>query len=118
MYDIKGIIQGKDYITAIEYLKEENRKSLFLRNCRIILSNFSVLHVKEIWKGKQLFKYSYYWFSANNKLIMGWDNAPHHKNCKSFPHHKHVENKIEPSTERNLQDIIIYIQKIFHAPQK
>lgn len=77
MYEIKEIIQGKDYITAIEYLREENRKSLFLRNCRIILSDFSVLHVKEIWKGK-----------------------------------------VEPSTERNLQDVIMFIQKIFHAPQK
>jgi hypothetical protein len=113
MYDLKEILKDKKYIKEIEYLKEEKRKSLFLKNCRVILSDFSVLYIKEVWKDRELFKYAYYWFSANNKLIIGWDNAPHHKEVKSFPHHKHDKKGIEASTEKNLEDVIKYIKKVF-----
>ena len=112
MYEIKPILRGKPFVREIESLSEEKRKTLFLRYSKIILSNFSSLHIKEIWKDDQLFKYAYYWFSASNNLILGWDNAPHHK-VKTFPHHRHTPDGVEPSDERNLPDVIDYITGIF-----
>jgi hypothetical protein len=113
MYEIKSILQEKAFVKEIEYLREERKRAIFLRDCKVCLANFSTLYIKETWKDKQLLKYSYYWFTANNKLISGWDNAPHHTEIKSFPHHKHNVDGVEPSAERNLQDIIEYIEKIF-----
>jgi len=113
MYEIKQIFQDRRFIREIESLNEERKKTLFFRNCKITLTNFSALFIKEIWKDDQLLKYSYFWFSANNDLIMGWDNAPHHNEIESFPHHKHTPNGLHPSNERNLPDIITYIGKKF-----
>jgi hypothetical protein len=113
MYEIKLILQDKSFVREIESLSEEKKKSLFLRHCKIILTDFSSLYIKEIWKDDQILKYSYYWFSANNNLILGWDNAPHHNKVNSFPHHKHTENGVQPSAEKILPDIIEYISRIF-----
>ena len=113
MYDIKQVLRDKPFIREIESLSEEKRKSLFLRNSKIILSDFSCLYIKEIWKDEQLLKYSYYWFSANNQRILGWDNAPHHNQVKCFPHHKHTAEGVKPSDERNLTDVIEYISSFF-----
>ena len=95
-------------------MKEERKKSLYLRSCKVILDDFSILYIKEVWKGQKLLKYSYYWFTANNKLIMGWDNAHHHNELKSFPHHRHKESGVESSTEKNLEDVIEHIGKILY----
>ncbi len=113
IYEIKQILQDKSFIQNIEYLYEERRKSLFFRNGKIVLNNYSILHIRELWKDEQLLKYSYYWFTANNKLIIGWDNAPHHIEIDSSHHHKHSEKGIDPSTERNLPDVIKYIARQF-----
>ena len=69
------------------------------------------LRVAELWNDKNLIKYSYYWFSSDKEMKIGWDNAPHHKQVKTFPHHKHIYgNKIvQPSAQKCLKDVIAYI---------
>ena len=54
MYEIKNILLEKTFVKEIEYLKEERRKSIFLRDCKICLVNFSILYIKETWKDKEL----------------------------------------------------------------
>jgi len=48
----------------------------------------TTLRVTERWKGMELVRYSYDWLDIDNKLKIGWDNAPHHKKLENFPHHK------------------------------
>lgn len=115
MYEIKQLLKDKAFVKEIEYLEEEKRKSIFLRKCKIVLNNFSILRVKEIWKSGQLLKYSYYWFNANNKLIIGWDNAQHHSEVASFPHHRHKEDGVEASAEKDLRDVCNYIEDILQS---
>ncbi len=113
MYDLKDILAGKDFIRELVYLREEKRKNLFMRHSKIDLINFSILHVKEIWKDNELFKYSYYWLSAQSKLIIGWDNAPHHEKVNSYPHHMHRDGLIESTGVKSLIDVISYLEGIF-----
>lgn len=42
-------------------------------------------------------KYSYYWLDSEDKMISGWDNAPHHQELENFPHHRHERGKEKPS---------------------
>ena len=102
MYEIKEVLRDRQWIREIEFLKEERKRSLLFRNCKVVLIDFSIFHIKEIWKGDELLKYSYYLFTANNRLIVGWDNAPHHPGMDSFPHHKHHTEGLEQSHEKNL----------------
>ena len=71
------------------------------------------LRVTEQWAGKVLRRYSYYWLNLANELKVGWDNAPHHTQLKSFPHHKHIghQKNIQPSAETCLEEVMRVIQR-------
>lgn len=77
----------------------------------------TTLRVTERWKGKVLVRYSYYWLDIDNKLKIGWDNAPHHKKYKNFPHHKHIgkKQKITESHEHRLEEVMTVLEKKLKA---
>ena len=77
----------------------------------IYLKDGANLRVAEQWSGNKLKRYSYYWLTEENQLIIGWDNAPHHTQLSTFPHHKHVSDKQTPeaSTETSLEDVMAVI---------
>ncbi|MCA1917027.1 DUF6516 family protein [Methanospirillum hungatei] len=37
---------------------------------------------------------------------MRWDNAPHHKNISTFPHHLHEKDGVKPSSEPSFPEIL------------
>ncbi len=114
MYDLKAAAKQRGFIREIVYLKEERRKQLFLRESKILLIDYSVLYIKEIWISEDLTKYSYYWFTPDQKLISGWDNAPHHKELENFPFHRHQPGGASSSKVKSLPDVFTYIDQIFN----
>ena len=68
----------------------------------------SNLRITEEWEAGVLTHYSYYWLTYNNRLKIGWDNAPHHEALSGFPHHKHVGNQTDrrPSDEVTLEEVM------------
>lgn len=74
----------------------------------LYLNDGSNLRVTEQWETEQLRRYSYYWLTSDNKLKIGWDNAPHHRRLESFPHHKHIkrQNHLQPSSEKCLEEVM------------
>ena len=74
----------------------------------IHLVDGSNLRVTEEWEAGELTNYSYYWLTYDNRLKIGWDNAPHHAELASFPHHKHVGQQTDrrPSDETSLEAVM------------
>lgn len=35
-------------------------------------------------------RYSFHWQRADGSFLRRWDNAPHHREISSFPHHVHI----------------------------
>lgn len=66
------------------------------------------LRVIEQWHGQELLRYSYYWLTAENQLMIGWDNAPHHRHVATHPHHKHIgqPTNMQSSQETKLEDVL------------
>lgn len=56
-------------------------------------------------------KYKYHWQDKNGNLIARWDNVPHHPEISSFPHHKHVKDRVQESKEFSLEEILDLIRK-------
>jgi len=56
--------------------------------------------------------YRYHWQDATGRLILRYDNAPHHPEVESFPHHKHVEEKVAASERPALVKLIAEIQRV------
>lgn len=75
----------------------------------LYLKDSTNLRVAEQWAGRVLKRYSYYWLNSANELKVGWDNAPHHTQLESFPHHKHIKSlqrNMQPSTENRLEEVM------------
>lgn len=78
---------------------------------RAFLNNNKFIEVFEFYFSGQLIKYSY--SLIKNKIsILRYDNAPHHKNLNSFPHHKHIENEIRELTNPYLNEFLIEINDL------
>jgi hypothetical protein len=77
----------------------------------IYFQDKSNLRVTEYWAKDALYRYSYYWLTPDNELEIGWDNAPHHTQIESFPHHKHVgqQSNLQPSQETTLEAVLSVI---------
>lgn len=63
-------------------------------------------------------KYRYQYMDEKLLLIFRYDNAPHHREVKSFPHHKHVSNKVTDSKEPGLNDILLEIARLQRRKKK
>ncbi|WP_338818455.1 hypothetical protein MTCOM_23630 [Moorella thermoacetica] len=57
--------------------------------------------------------YSYHWQDENKRLIKRWDNAAHHPEIKTRPHHMHEKGQIKPSFEPTLTEILKILENNF-----
>ena len=76
----------------------------------IILRNGTFLYARE-YSDVEERNYSFHWQDDQGVLLIRWDDAPHHKNLNTYPHHRHRGNVIEASTDISLEDVLRYIEK-------
>ena len=64
----------------------------------------------EFWQrsgdGTEREKYRFHCMDVDNQLIFRYDNAPHHQNIKTFPHHKHLPSGIRESMPPAFADVL------------
>jgi len=80
---------------------------------KLRLSDGSMLWFREVWAKGEMVAYSYYWLRSDDTVIIGWDNAPHHEEIGTFPHHKQIADRIEDSQETDLKSVLLYIRDFF-----
>jgi len=108
---------------ASKELSQLNVKSLKLARIKItkdnpdtghfrlkaLLTEKEFIEIFEFYFSGNLLKYSYTYIKDDNSILR-YDNAPHHKKLKSFPHHKHIKDKIKelekPQLEEFLRDLM------------
>jgi hypothetical protein len=95
-------------IESIEFFQKETVSKL---KAKLRLFDGSILWIKEIRSAETLDSYSYYWLRPDETAIMGWDNAPHHKNIETYPHHKHVGDLVQSSTQTDLRAVLSFIKE-------
>jgi Family of unknown function (DUF6516) len=102
------IIEDKQILTQ----RQDNRIMEF--RIRLNFVDKSILEITEIFVfdlNKR--KYSFQWMNENYDLKIRWDNAPHHRQFSTFPHHKHIEKEenIESSEEATVAEVLDLIRK-------
>ncbi|MFN2165358.1 MAG: DUF6516 family protein, partial [Anaerolineae bacterium] len=70
------------------------------------LADGSNLHANEVWMAGELLKYAYYQVTASGDVVQGWDNAPHHPDVSTYPHHHHSATGVVASPVRRLVDVL------------
>jgi hypothetical protein len=58
---------------------------------------------------QQKIKYRYHYMDENQVMIFRYDNAPHHVEVSTFPHHKHEGDDIKESPEIILCQVLLEI---------
>lgn len=78
---------------------------------KIVFENGHSLEFAEVVDTEQAtkVKYRYQYMDEKQALIFRYDNAPHHKEVKSFPHHRHNPKKVTDSQEPDLNSILLEI---------
>jgi len=51
-------------------------------------------------------KYRYQYMDEKNSMVFRYDNAPHHRDIITFPHHKHDGSQIMASPEPELAEVL------------
>lgn len=95
-YEIEDFKQGKNFYYIRVQAKLVNKTTLFIRE----------------YASEEDYNYSYHWQEEDSQLIIRWDNAPHHKQIKTFPHHKHIGENVLPSNEIGIREVLTYIDAI------
>jgi hypothetical protein len=85
---------------------------------RVILLNGSQLQCVERARlhpdGLRIEKYSFHWQSPDENLIYRWDNAPHHPELSTFPHHIHESDDVRvlPHEAIDVAGVLEKIEKV------
>ncbi|MFM6663415.1 MAG: DUF6516 family protein, partial [Microcystis panniformis] len=58
---------------------------------------------------KPKIKYRYHYMNEAQTMIFRYDNAPHHVEIATFPHHKHEVDDIKESLEPSLEQVLLEI---------
>ena len=60
--------------------------------------------------------YSYHYQKSNGDLVFRYDNAPHHPEIETFPHHKHVESddNVIASQPPDVSKVLVEIDEIIY----
>jgi len=77
----------------------------------LMFKDGSIFHFKEVFLG-DVRRYRFHYMNSGNNLILRWDNAPHHKNLKTFPHHVHLPDAVEEHEEIDFIEALNRIEEI------
>lgn len=81
----------------------------FYLKIKAYLKNTTELYIREYSDISER-NYSFHWQTKEGDLITQWDNSPHYKNIPTHPHHKHTGDRILPSYEVTLKDVLNFIR--------
>ncbi len=73
-----------------------------------------------VLRGENIVKlrYAYHYQNTANDLVFRYDNTPHYPDLPNYPHHKHIEDKVEPTEAPDLAEVLREIdQYIYNVDQ-
>ena len=105
-----------DIIVEVEEHSIAKRGEIVLEKATLVLLDNTRLYIRQIRRRHEILAYSYYWIDPSGKIIEGWDNAPHHPEVETFPHHRHVGDRVEPLHDPSLEALLQQVkQKLLAA---
>lgn len=106
---LQTTIESRQEIDTSDLLILQPTKSRGAIRARLCFYDGSFLELSEEIevRGTEVAKLQYsYHYQKGDRLVFRYDNAPHHPELPTFPHHKHVDDGVEPCQEPDLQDVL------------
>ncbi len=92
--------------------KEFSSDEGMVRGRLLFLGGYVLTFMGYIQIGKERPKYRLNLSDGKGNMIFRYDNAAHHKEISTFPHHKHVSTEIKPSKEIGLAEVLSEIESM------
>ena len=102
---IIATLRQSTIVRDLEIIAVVEEASVQLLRVRVEIIDGSLLHVREAFF-PHASKYSYHWQTRTGELLLRWDNAPHHPEIPTHPHHKHEGERIGPSARVSGEDVL------------
>ena len=115
---IKALIIANPQVANWKALREEAQGDLGLFRFRITFQDGSFLEIFErfqVVNGQLLVtKYRFHWQDAAGRLLKRWDNAAHHPQVSTHPHHVHDGNEenVRPHESLSAEEVLAMIASI------
>lgn len=115
--DVQCYVKDSHIVDTADIEYEVKARNLGIIHGMVSFIDGSTLHFMElahIMGGKIIrLKYRFHWIDANAEMSFRYDNAPHHPEVGTYPHHKHKrgEEKPEESKEVGFIEILAEIKK-------
>ena len=107
-----NFLKSKEYIVDMMIHDfKEFRYGYFIK-IQCIFNNGFEFHIKE-YVDENSRNYSFHLQDSDSKFIARWDNAPHHKSLKSYPHHFHQFDEVYESYDITYDEIFSKIETLF-----
>ncbi|MCK4615133.1 MAG: hypothetical protein KAU14_10050 [Thermoplasmata archaeon] len=117
---LKAELTYSEVVRDVEILDEFVTEVSGFIECKITIIDGSILYFTEYVKLEKVRikrdKYSFHWLKSG-QMIFRYDNAPHHKEIKTYPHHKHIGpegNEVVESLAVSLTDVLNEIAEKKH----
>lgn len=92
--------------------KEFSSDEGMVRGQLLFLGGYVLTFMEYIQVGKERPKYRFNLLDSKGDMIFRYDNAAHHRDIPTFPHHKHVSAEVKPSREIGLPEVLSEIENI------
>lgn len=113
---IKALIVMNPEVLRWTVLREEAQGDMGMLRYRLTLCDSSLLEMFEFFqivKDKvQVIKYSFHWQDMTGQLMKRWDNASHHPELSTSPHHVHdgKEGNVRPHGPIRAEEVLNLIE--------
>lgn len=102
---------------AVDF-KEFSSDEGMVRGRLLFLGGYVLTFMEYIQIGKERPKYRFNLTDGKGSMIFRYDNAAHHGDVPTFPHHKHTSTGVKPSRELGLAEVLSEIEGIILATFK
>ncbi len=75
------------------------------------LTENEFIEIFEFYFTGNLLKYSFAYIKENISILR-YDNSPHHKDLKTFPHHKHIKGSIKELERPSLKEFVRELKEL------
>ena len=116
LYRLYDTIISRGYIEIESLVIDDQAGQRSTIEGRLLFHNGSFLEFDEaiLVRNQQIVKirYAYHYQDSAGELIFRYDNAPHHPNILTYPHHKHIGSAVEPTQVPDLSQVLNEIETL------
>ena len=116
MQKILKFVEKSSFVKDFKVHDFKTGKEFAYIKLEILFKDSSKVYIREFVSSTQR-KYSFHWI-VDTRTEIRWDNSPHHKSIRTYPHHVHVNQDVYPSECSDPVKILQWIESLLTSKEE